>query len=207
MKAFRIVVLIGVFLFLFRMNSYATMGTPATDEDILRLKQDLIGGKLHVGITRLKDLMDQYGEPNKKVDGDKKVELQYGDLKIEFDKKRYWREWGYDSDKKPAYTDKINTLRKKLAGQKIDGKNIPIEKFIKDYDEPTEIYLTAEDGQISVYYYGEMKLTFENVFTLKNWEAKNLNQVSGVLQSVPPPAAPPVAKAENPPMTTTSAKP
>jgi hypothetical protein len=197
MKGFRTIAFVFMFSLCVIPASFALRGVIASPDDMSRLKADLKYGRFQVGITRLEEVIDQYGEPIKKTDAERKVTLDYGDFKIEFNKDHFWRDWGYDSFKSPAYTDKIKLLRQKLESKKIEGRNIPIEKFYKDYDEATEIYLTPEDGQISVYYYGDIRLTFENVFTLKLWEAKNLDDSSsGIatsgLQTVES-AAPPVA--------------
>ena len=192
MRSLRIALIIFVSMFLSWTSAHALKGVTATDEDVRHLRNDLRSGQLKVGISRMKDFVQEYGEPTKKVDGDRKMSLEYGDLKVEFDRRRYWREWSYDSFKRPAYTDKINTLRKKLESKKIEGENILIEKFIKDYDEPTEVDLAANDGEISLFYYGDIRLTFENVYKLRSWEAKNL-EGSSELQT---PKALPAAKNE-----------
>lgn len=202
MRSLRNLSLLLAFLLLTVSPSFALKGVLSTPEDMARLRRDLKAGNLHAGITRLSEVIDQYGEPLSKTDTDKKVTLEYGDFKIEFTKNHFWREWGFDSFKKPAYTDKIKLLRQRLEGQKIVGENIPVEKFYKDYDEPTEIFLTPDDGEISVYYYGDMRLTFENVFTLKSWEAKRLDdpgiEISGARATIEPAVA---AVTVNPPAT------
>jgi len=65
-----------------------------------------------------------------------------------------------------------------LESKELVGDYISIKKIRKDYGEPTEIYETDYDTGESVYYYGNIKLTFENVVTLESWVGKELNKLS-----------------------------
>ncbi|VAX37389.1 hypothetical protein MNBD_UNCLBAC01-914 [hydrothermal vent metagenome] len=157
-------------------SSYAIKGIMATEKDIDRLKDDLRFGFLKVGQTRLQEFRDNYGEASSIADAEKKVIYHYGDLKIEFEKKRLWRDWEYDSFYNQAYSDDIDDLRADLESEELVGENITFRRIRKDYDEPTESEETTEDGDYSIYYYGNIKMIFENVIILKSWRGKNLDK-------------------------------
>lgn len=179
----------------------ASKGIPATMEDISRLREDIRQGKIIVGQTRLNDIQNNYGNPNNIVDADKKVTYDYGDIKVEFDKKKYWKSWKYNSDKKPAYTVNSNKIRQDLEGEKLYGKLITLEKIYKDYEEPTDSVINDDDGGLSFYYYGDIELTFENIFTVKNVQGKDLNRGddAGVKKTAPQaiPAVPSASSAKS----------
>lgn len=166
------------FLFCISGVSLALQGKTASDEDIANLKQDILKGKISVGKTRLKDFRRQYGEAKNITITDRRIVYDFGDLRIEFDKERLWRKWEYDSFKKAAYTDDIDDLRYDLESGKLVGDNITALKIIKDYGEPTEATESSEDGEWTTYYYGDIKLIFENNFILDNFKGKNLESVS-----------------------------
>lgn len=170
LKSLSIFIFCFVFVLMGR-NSFARM---ASEEDMAFLKEDLNNKRVEVGITRLKDFVVKYGEPDSVVDGQKTVAYNYGDLKVEFEKKRYLDDWRYDSFKDAAYTDDIDTLRKDLESKEIDGEEVTLDKIKKDYKEPTESFPSEKDGEESIYYYGDIKLTFKNHFVVKSWKAKNL---------------------------------
>ena len=134
--------------------SWSLEGVLASPENVQRLKDDLRAGKIKVGQTRLKEILENYGLPTSITDTDKTIVYEYGDLKIEFSRERYWRDWEYDSFKKPAYSDNIDDLRKDLESEELVGDYITIKKIRKDYEEPTEIEETQDDGEASIYYYG-----------------------------------------------------
>jgi len=48
---------------------------------------------------------------------------------------------------------------------------------LRSYGTPTEMEESQEDGMFSVYYYGNIKLSFENQFLLKSWKGQNLGKV------------------------------
>jgi len=169
-----VTVLTTVFLFFNISSVFAMKGIIATKQDILRLKTDLKNGHIQNGETRLKDIRRKYGEAVNITESESKIVYDYGDLKLEFSKKRYWRSWKYDGFKSPVYTDDVDDLRYDLESGELVGKNITFSMIRKDYGEPTESYETNEDGRISVYYYGNIKMSFENVFLLTKWRAKNL---------------------------------
>ena len=166
------------FLFCISGISQALQGKTASDEDIANLKQDILNRKISVGKTRLKDFRRQYGEAQNITITDRRVVYDFGDLKIEFDKQRLWRKWEYDSFKKAAYTDDIDDLRFDLESKKLVGDNITALKIIKDYGDPTEAMESSEDGEWTTYYYGDIKLVFENIFIMDNFKGKNLESTS-----------------------------
>ncbi len=167
-------VMMLAFVFYISGLSFAIEGKTATNEDIANLKRDILSGKVAVGKTRLKDFRRSYGEAKNITITDRRMVYDYGDLKIEFDKQRLLRNWEYDSFKKPAYTDDIDDLRYDLESKQLVGDNITSFKVFKDYGDPTEMMESSDDGGWSVYYYGDIKLTFENYFILDNFKGKNL---------------------------------
>jgi hypothetical protein len=174
MKYLRIILWICV-VSLWTGHVWAVTGNTASTEDIARLKKDLALGKIQIGITRLKDVRSKYGDASTITDTEKRITYEYGDFKIDFEKTKYWRKWEYDSFKTPAYTSDINALRKDLERRKITGDFITSTKIRRDYGEPTEIYETNDDGELSIYYYGDLKLYFENVVVVKLWKGKGLS--------------------------------
>lgn len=173
MKLLKIVFAAGILIGI-TTASYALEGVLATAEDVLRLKEDVLAGKIKVGITRLKEISRNYGDAASITDTQKKFTYEYQDLKIEFDKKKYLRNWEYDSFKTPAYTDDIDDLRSDLESKEIVGDYVTFSLIKNDYGEPTEYKETNRDGEHSVYYYGNIKLAFENVIVVKQWRGKNL---------------------------------
>ncbi len=157
--------------------SWALKGVLATNEDIVRLKNDLKEGRIQSGKTRLSEIRRKYGEAANITESESKIVYDYGDLKLEFSKKRYWKSWKYDSFKSPVYTDDVDDLRYDLESKELVGDNITFSYVRKEYGEPTESYETDEDGGISVYYYGDIKMVFENVFVLTKWKGKNLGDI------------------------------
>ena len=155
--------------------SFATEGISATTEDIARLKKDVKEGRIQVGKTRLKEIITNYGEATTIQDTEKKVVYDYGDLKIEIEKERLLRDWETDTSRKAAYTDDIDNLRRDLQSDKIVGDNISLAKIVGDYGDPTELNPSNRDGAWSIYYYGDIKLIFENTFTIKAWKGVKLD--------------------------------
>ncbi|MBF0385369.1 MAG: hypothetical protein HQL27_05810 [Candidatus Omnitrophica bacterium] len=148
----------------------------ATDETLSLMKKDILDGVIKVGITRLSQVSSLYGDAPNIIEADKSVTYEYDDIKLEFDKFKYFRKWQYDFSHKPAYSDYIKKLRKDLeAGQLLPGYKT-LDLVIKDYKEPTEGFEASGDGKLSVYYWGEVRLSFENVIILKKWTGKNLER-------------------------------
>ena len=156
----------------------ALKGMVASQTDIDHLKDDIRAGRILVGKTRLNDIRDRYGEASNIIDSERKLVYDYGDLKITFEKIRYLRHWEYDSFKKPVYTDDVDDLRFDLESQEIVGDYVRFRQIRRDYGEPTESAETYADGGTSIYYYGNIKLTFENVIVVKSWRGSNLNKTS-----------------------------
>lgn len=156
-------------------SSIATAGPKiAGEEDIVLLKKDILEGRIKVGETRLKKIKEVYGDPLIMTESSKKLVYDYGDLKIEFEKEKYLRDWEYDYSHKTAYSDDIDTLRSDLESEEIVGDYIALSEIKKDYDEPTEVFATSDDGDESIYYYGEIKMMFENVILISKIKGKNL---------------------------------
>lgn len=175
------------FVFLPACSAWALNTAAVANSDWALLKQDLKDGKIKVGITRLKDFAADYGDAPAMTSTDKKVTYDYGDLKVEFDKVRYMRDWSYDSFKKPAYTDDIKKLRHDLEAKQIVGDNITYAKIIRDYEAPTESYITEDDGGYSIFYWGDIKMTFENVMIANSWKGSNLIEPKEVIPESPEP--------------------
>ena len=150
--------------------AFALKGFLATQKQLKEMRKDLLEGGVQVDVTRAKDFLSQYGDPTSFLDSEKKLSFDYSSLVVDFSKARYLRKWEYDSFKKPAYSDDIDSLRFDLESGQIVGDWVSLEKIRKDYGEPTEIYATNDDGDISIYYYGDIKLSFENYFVVKTWE-------------------------------------
>lgn len=152
----------------------------ATSDDIALLKSDIVAGKIKTVKTRMRDIQRVYGEPQTIQDSDRKVVYDYGDLKLEFNKKYYLRDWQYDYSHKSAYSSDINDLRKDLESGQIVGNWMELnDNIISDYVEPTEAFVKTNDGDLSVYYWGEMRLAFENYFALTTIRGQNLGEQSG----------------------------
>ncbi|MBP9853641.1 MAG: hypothetical protein KBD53_02100 [Candidatus Omnitrophica bacterium] len=161
-------------LFLITPSTQAIEGLLATPETILQLRKDLRDNHIRVGYTRLHEIIENYGKALSITDDDRRVVFEYDDIRTEFVKNRLWRSWTYDGFRKPVYTQDVDKLRFDLESEELVGDNITIAKIVKDYGEPTESAVSEEDGQETVYYYGDIKLVFENVFVLRSWKAQNL---------------------------------
>ncbi len=175
MKIFKILLIVGLSGLTVCTSSEALKGVLATNEDIIQLKKDLRNKYIQIGKTRLKKIRDTYGEAVDITDSNKKIVYNYKDLKITFIKKRYWKEWEYDGFHDRAYTDDIDDLRSDLESEELVGDNITFTRIRNDYGEPTESEETDEDGNTSVYYYGNIKMVFENYIVLQSWKGKNMS--------------------------------
>ena len=182
LKNLIIIALLGLTLI---TSAEALKTVAATKEDIIQLKKDLNNQYLQIGKTRLKQIRDIYGEAQDIRDTSKKIIYNYGDLKLTFLKKRYWKSWEYDSFQKQVYTNDIDDLRSDLESEELVGNNITYESIVKDYGEPTQMDETYEDGDTSIYYYGNIKMVFENYIVLQSWTGKNMapTKKSDILQS------------------------
>lgn len=163
--------------------SFAMEGMLATPETISQLKKDLREGHIRIGKTRLSDVLQAYGKAVSITDDDRRIIFEYDDIRVEFIKRRIWRDWSYDGFRKPVYTDDVDDLRFDLESEELVGNNITADMILKDYGEPTDSDLSDIDGEHTVYYYGDIKLVFENVFVLRSWRAQNIaeDSNSGVL--------------------------
>ncbi len=163
--------------------SHAMEGMLATPETITQLKKDLREGHIRIGQTRLRDVLHTYGKAVSITDDDRRIIFDYDDIRVEFIKRRLWRDWSYDGFRKPVYTDDVDDLRFDLESEELVGNNITADMILKDYGEPTDSKISDVDGQNTVYFYGDIKLIFENVFVLRSWRAQNIAEdaSSGVL--------------------------
>ena len=169
--------ILWVFLVLFSPQISWGATTPSNPSaKIMQFKEDVKAGKIKIGLTRLNDVRATYGEPINITNTDKKVNYDYGDLKIEFEKRKYWRSWSYDSFETPAYTKQIDDLRYDLERREITGDNVTLDKIIKDYGQPTASMETTDDGGTSAYYYGDIKMIFENTIVVKSWIGQKLDE-------------------------------
>lgn len=153
-------------------------GVIATSEEVRMLKNDLLSGKLQVGQTRLNVIRKNYGDAPNINATDKRITYDYNELKLVIEKNRILKEWEYDGFKKPVYSNAVENLRFDLESGELVGKNIEYTKILRSYGMPTEVEETQEDGMLSVYYYGNIKLSFENQFLLKSWKGQNLGRTS-----------------------------
>jgi len=153
---------------------YALKGVPATAEDIARLKGDLLIGKIQIGKTRLSHIQNEYGEAENITDDNKRLTYDFSELRLTFERERLWRSWEYDSFREPVYTDKVDDLRFDLESKELVGKNITYNMVLRSYGAPTESHETDEDGNTSVYYYGDIKMVFENIISVRSWRGSNL---------------------------------
>ncbi|HBR13937.1 MAG TPA: hypothetical protein DD723_00105 [Candidatus Omnitrophica bacterium] len=174
MKYVKLIFVVGFFM-CHGTNAWALAGVLATASDIVQLKEDLRSGKIQIGNTRLKEIRRIYGDASSITDSPKNVTYNYDDLKIEFEKNRYLKEWNYDSFKTTLYTDNIDDLRADLDDGQIVGNYITFDQIRKDYGEPTEFTEANNDGELSTYYYGNVRLVFENYIVVKKWQGKNLD--------------------------------
>ena len=168
------VLILSLIVALMAHPTFASKGRMTTPEDLKLLKQDVVVGKIKVGRSRMKILRDAYGDPEKITENERQVTFDYGDLKIVFDKTQILKKWQYDSFKTPVYTDEVNDLRYDLESGELVGKNITYTRIRKTYKEPTESMETTDDGAMSIYYYGDIKLVFENVYTVRSWQGQKL---------------------------------
>lgn len=166
-------------------NESTTQGRIATKDEILLLKRDVLAGKIKIGQTRLKQIRDAYGDASNIKETEKKLTYDYGDLKIEFQKNQYFRDWAYDYSQKYLFKDEIDDLRYDLEDGQIAGEYYTYRSIAKDYGDPTVAYPQTGDGAFSTYYWSEVKIVFENVIVVSSVTGDKLNEVdtSGVLKT------------------------
>jgi len=142
-----------IFFLLVTVSAYSSFARIAKQEDVNLLKKDVQAGKIQIGKTRLKEIREVYGVPDDISETRSKITYNYGDLRIDFDKFRYFRKWEYDYSHPTAYSDEIDDLRYDLGDQQIVGDYYTLEEIKSNYEEPTEAYETQGDGNKSIYYY------------------------------------------------------
>lgn len=185
MKTIRLLA-VGLALFVGASVVSAQQTRLASEEDIKLLKKDLLDGQIIVGKTRLSKISTAYGEAAAISENEKSITYNYGNIRIDFEKKRLLKDWEYDSSQGYAYTDSIDNLRFDLEDGQIVGDFVTFRQIQKDYDDPTKAMETDEDGAWSIYYYGDIKLVFENSFVVTSWRGSGLAEASdGILSSDP----------------------
>lgn len=75
---------------------HAMEGMLATPETISQLKKDLREGHIRIGQTRLGDVIQTYGKAVSITDEDRRIVFDYDDIRVEFIKRRMWKDWSYD---------------------------------------------------------------------------------------------------------------
>src|SRR3989338_8444219 len=113
-----------------------------THDEIIRLKRDVLSGRITVGKTRLRIIDERYGLPSNVTETEKKVTYNYGDLRVDFDKVKFFRDWEYDYSHPTAYSDDIESLRFDLEAKEIVGRYVTFADINKDYGDPTEDFST-----------------------------------------------------------------
>lgn len=166
--------------------AHALKGVIATPEDVTRLKSDVLEGKIQIGKTRLQDIQKDYGDAPNILDDDKRITYDYEDLRLIFERKRVWKDWEYDTFKKTVYTKSVDDLRFDLESKELIGENITYTMIQRKYGEPTESYETDDDGNLSVYYYGDIKMVFENIVSIRSWRGANLGGTQITELTAPP---------------------
>ncbi len=175
-----LVIGVGVIFFLGALSG-AESYFLASQDNVNRLKKDLLTGMVKVGVTTLGQIRRTYGDASAITDSDRKVTYDFGDIKLDFDKRLFLKEWGYDSFQKKAFSDEIDDLREDLEGGEIVGKYVSLKKITDDYGQPTEIKVGSRDG-ITIYYYGDIKLVFEPKVMLIGWQGKKLSDTASAAQ-------------------------
>jgi hypothetical protein len=146
----------------------------ATEDDIKLLKQDLLDGSIKINKTRLRSIISTYGKSTDVTENESRLTYDYGDLKIVFSKNKYLRKWEMDSSKTPVYSRAVDQLRFDLQSEELVGDFINFERIRRNYGEPTARLVMDGDGEASVYYYGKIKLIFENVVEIESWRGEAL---------------------------------
>lgn len=162
---------------------WAIRGVLANDQDILNLKRDLRDNKIMIGKTRLNQIRDVYGDAASINDTSNRITYDYGDLRIVFDKVLYWKGWTFDTFKDPVYTNNVDNLRFDLESKQLTGENVTLDQVLRSYGEPTSSMETTEDGGMAAYYYGNIKLIFENYIVVRSWRGENLGATDEVADS------------------------
>jgi len=156
--------------------AHAVAGRLATNTEIKMLRKDLQAGRLEVGKTRLKQVRELYGDALTIANSERRITYEYDDIKLEFNKQSYYRDWETDSFQPRVYTDDVDALRYDLESDKVVGSNITYKSIVRDYGEPTFSEIATYDGKLSYFYWGEVKLIFENVYFLRSWRVSSFDR-------------------------------
>lgn len=155
--------------------SQAQSSRLASDDDVRLLKKDVLAGSVKIGKTRLRAVNATYGKPSNVTENETRLTYDYGDLRIVFGKKKYLRKWETDSSQAEVYSRDIDKLRYDLESRQLAGDFVTLELIRKSYGEPTARMVMDGDGEHSVYYYGRIKLIFENVVEVESWRGSGLD--------------------------------
>jgi hypothetical protein len=173
MKKVYLAVLVAVFMTATAARAQSTR--LAAEDDIRLLKNDVLTGGIKIDETRLKTITGTYGKPSNVTETDTRLTYDYGELRIVFDKKKYLRRWEYDYSRTAVYSREAEQLRFDLESRQIAGDFVTFESIRKSYGEPTARVVMDGDGDQSVYYYGIIKLVFENVVVVQSWRGSGLD--------------------------------
>lgn len=166
---------VGVAVFMTASAASAQSTRLATPDDIHLLKKDVLSGGIQIDKTRLKTVIGTYGKPSNVTETDTRLTYDYGELRIVFDKKKYLRRWEYDYSQTAVYSREVEQLRFDLESRQIAGDFVTFESIRKSYGEPTARMVKDADGDQTVYYYGIIKLVFENVVVVQSWRGSGLD--------------------------------
>lgn len=167
--------ILPLFLGLFLCGGVQAQERIASVDDINLLKKDLRDNRLKIGEVRLMKIVNAYGKPSSITDNPTKLIYDYGDLRLSFNKIKYLKSWKFDYSKKPVYSDAVDDLRYDLSAGQIAGDFITYANILNTYGDPTEAHEKYGDGEQSIYYYGEIKLVFENNILLQSWKGRALS--------------------------------
>lgn len=168
---------LGVFLLVASVSS-AQSSRLASDDDVRLLKKDVLAGSVKIGKTRLRSVNNTYGKPSNVTENETRLTYDYGDLRIVFGKKKYLRKWETDSSQTAVYSRDIDKLRYDLESRQLAGDFVTLESIRKSYGEPTARLVMDGDGGESIYYYGRIKLIFENVVEVESWRGSGLDSAT-----------------------------
>lgn len=145
----------------------------ASQGNIDRLKQDLRSKRLQIGITTLGDVRSLYGDARSVVDNEASVVYDYGDLTVNFEKKRVLKTWVIDSSLPSADDEKTYRLKSALGRTVIPG-HATLENIISDYTKPSKTFKSDREANVTICYFGDLVLTFNEVTIMSSWQANEM---------------------------------
>jgi len=160
----------------------------ATKEHMDRLKQDLRSNRLQIGVTTLEEIRSMYGDARSVVDDERSVVYNYGDLVVNFEKKRVLRSWTMDASSRQIDDEKVYKLKHDLERSIIPGQTT-LESIIADYTKPTKTVRSDRVSHVWACYFGDLVLVFNEVTLMSSWQANEMPEVyngeKGVLSAGP----------------------